>query len=170
MWGALDRIGPALHGRAKAGGLDMRWAALLFSVGVLAASPVSALTGRNEVVPAERRVLPYDANIPGCDNTGVLAKVAQHFAEKEAKFWNSNLQIVQYENVRRIAWRPWGLDYIPRRFCTATVWISDGRKTRVDYSVREDLGIISATWGVEFCVHGLDRNWAFNPACKMARP
>jgi len=41
---------------------------------------------------------------------------------------------------------------------------------RIDYSVREDLGIIGATWGVEFCVHGLDRNWAYAPACRMARP
>ena len=24
--------------------------------------------------------------------------------------------------------------------------------------------------GVEFCVVGLDRNWAYNPACKAARP
>jgi len=26
------------------------------------------------------------------------------------------------------------------------------------------------TWGVEWCVVGLDRNWAYNPACKMAQP
>jgi hypothetical protein len=25
-------------------------------------------------------------------------------------------------------------------------------------------------WGVEWCVVGLDRNWAYNPACKMAQP
>ena len=148
----------------------MRWTALLVFGAVAAAAPAAALTGRNEVVPAERRVLPYDANIPGCGDQWVLAKVAQQFAEKEAKFWNSNLQIVEYEQIRRIAWRPWGLDYIPRRFCTGTVTLSDGRKRRIDYSVREDLGMISMTWGVEFCVHGLDRNWAFNPACKMARP
>ena len=24
--------------------------------------------------------------------------------------------------------------------------------------------------GVEFCVVGLDRNWAYNPACKAAGP
>ena len=147
----------------------MRWVLFLILLAA-AVSPAAALTGREEVVPGERRVLPYGAHLPGCQEPSVLAAVARIFAEKEAKFWNSNLQIVEYEQIRRIAWRPWGLDYIPRRFCTATVWISDGRKTRVDYSVREDLGIISATWGVEFCVHGLDRNWAFNPACKMARP
>jgi len=150
-------------------GPGMRWAALLLSCAVLA-SPAAAITGRQEVVPAERRVRPYDAKIPGCGEPWVLGKVAEHFAEKEAKFWNSNLQIVEYENIRRIGWRPWGLDYIPRRFCTATASLSDGVKRRIDYSVREDLGMISMTWGVEFCVHGLDRNWAFNPACQMARP
>lgn len=148
----------------------MRWAALLLPMGLIAATPAAALTGRNEIVPAERRVLPHDAHIPGCGDTGVLAKVAQRFAEKEAKFWNSSLQIVEVDRIRRIAWRPWGLDYIPRRFCTSMVTLSDGSRRRMDYSVREDLGMISMSWGVEFCVHGADRNWAFNPACKMARP
>jgi hypothetical protein len=69
-----------------------------------------------------------------------------------------------------VAWRPWGLDTIPRRFCTGTVTISDGSRRRIDYSVREDLGIIGAEYGVEWCVAGLDRNWAYNPACKMAQP
>jgi hypothetical protein len=40
--------------------------------------------------------------------------------------------------------------------------------------VRESLGIIGATWGVEFCVHGLDRNLAYAYAgeqtCREARP
>jgi hypothetical protein len=30
--------------------------------------------------------------------------------------------------------------------------------------------MIGAIWGVEWCIVGLDRNWAYNPACKMARP
>jgi hypothetical protein len=30
--------------------------------------------------------------------------------------------------------------------------------------------MIGASWGVEWCVVGLDRNWAYNPACRMARP
>ena len=148
----------------------MRWAAFLIPCALLAAAPAAALTGRQEVVPAERRVLPYDAAIPGCQDPSVLAKVAQHFAEKEAKFWSSSLTIVEYQNIRRLAWRPWGLDYIPRRFCTADARTSDGRMHRIDYSVREDLGMIGMTWGVEFCVHGLDRNWAYAPACRMARP
>ena len=30
--------------------------------------------------------------------------------------------------------------------------------------------MIGMFWGVEWCVVGLDRNWAYNPACKMAKP
>jgi hypothetical protein len=30
--------------------------------------------------------------------------------------------------------------------------------------------MIGASWGVEWCVVGLDRDWAYNPRCKMARP
>ena len=41
-----------------------------------------------------------------------------------------------------------------------------------DYSVRDGLGIIGADWGIEFCVHGLDRNlaYAYSSACREARP
>jgi hypothetical protein len=48
--------------------------------------------------------------------------------------------------------------------------VSDGRWRPVHYSIIEDGGMISASWGVEWCVVGIDRNWAYNPACKMARP
>ena len=48
--------------------------------------------------------------------------------------------------------------------------VSDGLKHPVHYSIGEDTGIIDATRGVEWCVVGLDRNWAYAPACKMALP
>lgn len=126
--------------------------------------------GRQEVVPAEGRVLPYDADFAPCQDTSVLGQITAQFAEKESKFWNSALTITGYEGIQRIAWRPWGLDYIPRRFCTATASLSDGKKRRIDYSVREDLGFAGFGRGVHFCVAGLDRNYANAPACRMARP
>ena len=145
------------------------------SIGLLLASalqPASARSAREEIEPSEERIFPFDANIPGCQDSGVLEKVATQFAEKEAKYWNSSQTIVAYDHVERTAWRPWGLDFYPRRFCSATATTSDGIRRKVDYSVRESLGIIGATWGVEFCVHGLDRElaYAYATACRMARP
>ena len=42
-----------------------------------------------------------------------------------------------------------------------------GRSTTRSTRTRSWLGV---GWGVEWCVVGLDRNWAYNPACRMARP
>lgn len=110
----------------------------------------------------------YDGALPPCE--AGLGKIAWHFAEKEGRFWNSSLQILDFEKVRETAYSPWALGTIPRRFCQATALVSDGRKHAVYYSIGEDTGPIGATWGVEWCVVGLDRNWAYNPRCKMARP
>ena len=110
----------------------------------------------------------YDGVLPACD--AALDRIADRFAEKESRFWNSNLQILGFERVRQIAYSPWARGTIPRRFCRATALVSDGRKHAVYYWIGEDTGFIGANWGVEWCVVGLDRNWAYNPRCKMALP
>jgi hypothetical protein len=112
----------------------------------------------------------YDGILPGCENPAVLQQISLTFAEKETKFWNSDLRILDFPRVREIAFRPWAVNAIPRRFCSGQVVVSDGRKRHVNYSIIEDGGEIGATWGVEWCVVGLDRNWAYNPGCRMARP
>ena len=144
--------------RAGAGLALCCWAALMGSASA------------REIVPAERRVEPFAAEFPSCFDPAVLEDITTAFAERETRFWRSDLKIKAYEHIKPLAYRDWGLDYIPRRFCTATAILSDGVKRRVDYSVREDLGTIGYTFGVEWCVVGLDRNMAFAPACRMARP
>jgi hypothetical protein len=110
----------------------------------------------------------YDGVVPHCD--AALGLIAARFASKESRFWNSDLQILDFERVRQTAFRPWAAGTIPRRFCSAVALVSDGRKHPVHYWIGEDTGIFGATWGVEWCVVGLDRNRAYNPGCKMARP
>jgi hypothetical protein len=110
----------------------------------------------------------YEGVLPVCE--AGLDTIAARFAQKEGRFWNSDLQIEGFERVREIAFSPWAEGTIPRRFCSALALVSDGRKHAVYYSIGEDTGIIGSNWGVEWCVVGLDRNWAYNPRCKMARP
>ena len=110
----------------------------------------------------------YDGVLPPCD--AALDTIASRFAQKEGQFWNSSLEILDFERVRETAFRPWASGTIPRRFCRAVALVSDGRKHAVHYWIGEDTGMIGASWGVEWCVVGLDRNWAYNPSCKMARP
>jgi hypothetical protein len=112
----------------------------------------------------------YDGVLPPCDYPDALEKIAKRFNRKEGEFWNSDLAILNFSKIRETAFRPWAAQTIPRRFCSGIVEVSDGRKHTIHYSIAEDTGMIGAYWGVEWCVVGLDRNWAYNPACKMARP
>jgi hypothetical protein len=146
----------------------MRTALLAIFGLVVAAGPTSAagllekdfwLSGAN-----------YEGQLPDCSDAAVHGKIMSRFARKEAEFWHSDLTITQIDRVREIAYRPWGKSYIPRRFCTARVYTSDGRQRAVSYAIIEDQGIIGATWGIEWCVSGTDRNLAYAPECKMARP
>ena len=135
-------------------------------IGLVALSPAQAASWleKNFWLSGPR----YDGVLPACD--AALDRIADRFAQKESRFWNSNLQILGFERVRQIAFSPWAPGTIPRRFCRATALVSDGRKHAVYYWIGEDTGFIGADWGVEWCVVGLDRNWAYNPACKMAQP
>jgi hypothetical protein len=135
-------------------------------LGAVSGAPAANFLEKNFWMSGPR----YEAVVPTCEETWPLDAIQSRFAQKEGRFWESNLQIVGFEKVREIAFRPWAADAIPRRFCSAVALVNDGKKRPVYYSIGEDTGIIGASWGVEWCVVGLDRNWAYNPACRMARP
>lgn len=112
----------------------------------------------------------YSGDVPACDEPRALEMISQHFAETERRFWSSDLAIVQFDHLREIAFRPWGEEYVPRRYCSGTVYTNDARKRPIYYSIVEDGGFIGWSWGVRWCIVGLDRSYAYAPACKMARP
>src|ERR1700686_4810613 len=71
----------------------------------------------------------YDNIAPDC--AAGLGTIATNFATKESRFWNSDLQILNFEGVRETAYRPWAANTIPRRFCSAVAIVSDGTKHKV---------------------------------------
>jgi len=110
----------------------------------------------------------YDGAVAPCD--WALPRIVHEFAEKEYTFWNSSLQITGFSAVRETAFRPWQSDNIPRRYCTGEAMLNDGKARKVHFSIIEDGGFASYGNGVEWCVVGVDRNWAYNPACRAAKP
>ena len=110
----------------------------------------------------------YDGRVKPCE--AALGTITSQFQEKESTFWNSALQITAYGRITETAFRPWQSDNIPRRYCTGSVMLSDGKVRTVTFSIIEDGGFASFGQGVEWCVTGLDRNWAYNPGCRAARP
>jgi hypothetical protein len=112
----------------------------------------------------------YDRVLPACDYSQALDRIIANFHTKEYRFWNSELRIVGIENIHETADLPWAAQSIPRRFCSGTAVVNDGTKHLINYSIAEDTGMIGMGWGVNFCVADLDRNWAYRPECRAARP
>ncbi|MET0875653.1 MAG: hypothetical protein ABWY14_00810 [Tardiphaga sp.] len=110
----------------------------------------------------------YDGAVADCQ--AGLSTISSQFQEKESTFWNSALQITGFARVHETAFRPWQSDNIPRRYCSAEAMLNDGKLRQVHYSIIEDGGLAGYGQGVEWCVVGLDRDWAYNPKCRAARP
>ena len=112
----------------------------------------------------------YGREMPACDFPRALDRVIDGFNTKESRFWNSPLHIVGIDNIQQTAWLSWAAQSIPRRFCSGTALISDGVKHPIYYSIAEDTGLVGVGWDVDFCVVGFDRNYAYGPNCRAARP
>ena len=139
----------------------------------MAAAPAFA----RPVVPAEKRIIPWRADLPACDNPAVLDRLSSRFAAKEAEYWHSDLQIVSYDKIGAYGYRSNGADTIPRRYCSARALLSNGKRHWTVYAIGEELGIIGFAFGLadykfglDWCVEGLDRGWAYGPNCAALRP
>lgn len=144
---------------------------LILAVAAIAAA-IAALDGAQAAGVIEKGVYlsgpRYEGDVPPCE--AMLDTISSQFAKKESTFWNSALAITGFDRVREVAFRPWTNESIPRRFCEARAMISDGKPRLVRYGIIEDGGFASYGAGVVWCVVGLDRNWAYQPACRAARP
>lgn len=124
-----------------------------------------------EQIPAEERIYGYNAErVPGCDNPAVLSRLQSRFRAKEAGYWASSLEIVAFSNLHTTHFRPNGLDLIPRRYCRGTVLLNNNRQSPLYYVVTQDGGMAGHDFAIHFCVAAYDRNWAYSPECKMAKP
>ena len=149
-----------LFSSLKAVGLATAVAVLVFGQAAEAANPMQLNFGL--FGPS------YDGRVAVCE--AALPTIISQFREKESTFWNSPLTITSYGRIHETTFRPWQSDNIPRRYCTGDVMLSDGKVRNVHYSILEDGGFAGFGQGVEWCVTGLDRNWAYSPGCRAARP
>jgi hypothetical protein len=129
-------------------------------------APVQA----RDIVPAEKRYLPYTGTLAPCDDPDVLSDISDGFTKTQSEFWNNTIAIQHYDHIRSIGIRPWGLDHIPRTFCMARAMLSDHSVHEVSYSVAEALGFSGFGDGVTWCVAGYDQEYAYAPNCEEARP
>ena len=89
-------------------------------------------------------------------------KARYHFDDKEYQYWNPPLHITGITDIKEIGYRT---NMHRSRAATAlgTAMISDGVPRQIIYQVQQSLGFAGASIGVEMCVVGLNRNFAYSP-------
>lgn len=120
--------------------------------------------------PAASLYRDFSGALPACSDPSVIGYVAGRFAATERGYWNSNLQLATVDRPRELGYRSWGNEFIPRRFCAARTFTSDGRKRQLYYEIGEGFAFASLGWDVNWCVTGLDRSTAYGGHCRAAQP
>lgn len=167
---------------------------VLTGVLACAAAALAPRADARPLTPAEQRYIPYSAQLPKCDDFSVVSTLQSRFDQRETYYWKSGLEMTRLERIRETGARTPGVDYIPRRYCEAKSVMNDRKTRNIYYSIGEDLNMTGGdairsvtqsltfgllpwvktspmeNWGLEWCVVGLDRNYAYAMNCKAARP
>ena len=127
-------------------------------------------TQARPIEPAERRLLPFTGQVAACDDSSVISAIRERFQIRESHNWSSGLKLLGVDRIADKGYRTDGYDLIPRRYCEARVAFNDQKFRHMIYWIGESQGFAGYGFGVEWCIQGLDRNYAFGPACQAARP
>lgn len=109
------------------------------------------------------------AVFPQCTSPSVEKRIVKVFNKIEKKQWQRGFDLnalTQMHEHRTVQWKD---SDILRRYCNATARFSNGRKRQVYYLIESNGGFVGRTWGVTYCVSGLDP-WRNNDGnCQTVR-
>ncbi len=116
---------------------------------------------------------PYCAHhhcLPVCNEAGVVAKVTEKFTFYDQNVIGSGLRIANVGNIRETRVVIDGQGLVPRRYCHATAYLSNGRRSEVVYLIEFQAGFASIHWGVQSCLPGFDPYRVYGAGCRSIRP
>lgn len=136
-----------------------------------AALVLGSLSGAPTVSHAADYVIRGGGDASACAAPRYLNKIKSRFRHQVKNV--PNLPDVSIEDFRDIHEHR----YIPRnevrpiwrRYCGATVLLSDGNSRDIWYLIEGRMGFVAASSGVEFCVSGFDRWLVYNGRCRILR-
>jgi capsid protein len=107
-----------------------------------------------------------------CAEPRVLSKITSRFGYQVQHVPNlPDVAITDFQRIRENRYLPALGEERPigRRYCEATVILSDGNGREVWYLIEEGQGLASIGDNVEFCVAGFDRWNVYNSGCRILR-
>jgi len=125
------------------------------------------------VVPAAQAadLYVYESDSGACAEARVLKKITERFTYQVRHVPNlPDVQITDFQRIHENRYLPAREDRpIGRRYCGATVVLSDGHDRDIWYLIEEGMGFASIGDNVEFCVSGFDRWRVYNGRCRVLR-
>ena len=123
----------------------------------------------------------FSADLPGyveqggdagvCAQSWVLNKITSRFRHQVRHVPNlPDVAILDFQRIHEHRYLPASEEWpLGRRYCGATVALSDGQNRSIWYLIEEGQGFASIGDNVEFCVAGFDRWMVYNGRCRILR-
>jgi capsid protein len=106
-----------------------------------------------------------------CAEPWVLHRITTRFRYQVHHVPNlPDVEITDFQRIHEHRYLPAQEDHpIGRRYCGATVALSDGSDRDIWYLIEEGQGFASIVDNVEFCLSGFDRWYVYNGRCRVLR-
>ena len=104
--------------------------------------------------------------MPRCDDPSIYGQIV---ADSRSRYWASSVTVVDIDARKAPTRKYWPQD-MPRRFCEGAIKTQSGAESPINYPVYFAIIGSSSGYDLAWCVVGLDRQWAYDPQCRLARP
>ncbi len=104
-----------------------------------------------------------------CGDSRILRKIERRFRHQVRHVPElPDVEIMEFQRIHQHRYLPTAEDRpIARRYCGATVVLSDGSRPYMNYLIEDEMGFASIGDNVEFCVAGFDRWFVYNGRCRL---
>ncbi len=106
-----------------------------------------------------------------CSADKYLNRIVERFRYQVRNVPNlPDVEITEFRRIHEHRYLPESEEWpIARRYCGATVDLSDGRSRDIWFLIESKMGFASIGDNVEFCVSGFDRWLVYNGRCRILR-
>jgi capsid protein len=134
----------------------------------VAAIAVCAMAG---VSHAGNFIDPTGTKVSACDDGSFLRSISTRFDYQVRNVPGLPVvSITDFRDIHEHRYIPRNEEWpISRRYCGATVILSDGSKRDLWYLIEARMGFVAARQNVEFCVSGFDRWFVYNGNCRVLK-
>jgi hypothetical protein len=109
------------------------------------------------------------ARIPECADRALAGAVIGRFNQTESMYSNGRHTMTAIAGMRQTDFHPMRDDKVARRWCQGTALFADGARRRLVLELGSNTGHLGLTYGLTYCVDGLDRLMAHAPNCRVLR-